>query len=697
MEPQVAPDKLEPPTSKTEAVEDSLKGKTFTKLSPSRAALEAYAANYGSTRVVAYEEMSGNTEVGTVELLKQVHWVENMPVGSLHTTGEYQAELLKILLKDRPKHVFNEGAFEGSETEEPEILEGSPVGDVTQEIIRDGKLPERLDDTVLRALAQRGAAWFYNQIEDSAVIHPTRSTAEYVEYEARLARIPDVNTPEGRADRDAIVMDHREQLAMAHVMKFLEEHPGETVYMIYGAAHQWSPEDLAEKCRAEDKRPQLNARVLPGLVAKDSLTRRIIKDLAKFPELERKVLSASRHVNPYVLPAVGDIENFKLALSRSGLDTNTSFLGGSLMAELGEQPERQALLLDKMLKVSPYVLTKITSAELLEYAVETANIRGDAGEYLVAADHIVEPNIELQLLGSAERLDLGIAGVVDSDEARQVVQIKSSSLADTRNVSSSVVDVEWASGAIERASALSPAVLRALPTAELQEQALPKIKYERANEAQLYDEEFIKKHAKSDKIAQSVIGKLIERRTPAGPVPLVPIRTFQGKVIETLLGLAHEPEAQLDYVKGLKEVPVMSLLALTTPEAKLAALEKLAPMSKGAQEALGVTFFQRNNVAAAEVIVEVAKRFSTSLMETESVLSTCFEHPEFQREIIGRSSELTFESLGYLSNEELQRSALAKLLPPPNSWVYDYIVENLPAGVRAEVEAKFSRPSADLP
>ncbi len=504
MDPQAVEQKLESPKSTTKTVDDSLKGKTFTHQSPSRVALEAFVANYGSKRVVSYEEMQGNPDVGTIELLKQVHNVDGLPLGSLHTTGEYQAELLRILLKERPVHIFSESASEDSETAEPSILHDSPVGDATQEVISNGKLPEELDDTLLRALSQRGAAWFYNQIEDSAVLHHVSSAREHADYKAQLARIPDpldaldIHDARDAFDaRDAIIMDHREGLAMAHVMNFLDKHPGERVYMIFGAAHQWGQEDFAEEHRSEEKRPQINARVIPGLVAKDSIPESIATDLAQFPELEKKVISASRHVSPFLLPVIGDMDNFKLALSKSDLDTTAEFPETLLLASLVDQPERQALLLDKLLSVSPYAVTKLANAQLQVYALDTANIRGDESDYFLAATIISEPGIELRLLGFAERLDAKTEAFVDSDEARQIVQIKSSSLADTREVIGAVrFDHDWLQGAIDRATSLSPAVLRALPTAEFQEQALPKIAYQRGKERELYNEEFIKEHAR---------------------------------------------------------------------------------------------------------------------------------------------------------------------------------------------------------
>jgi len=135
-------------------------------------------------------------------------------------------------------------------------------------------------------------------------------------------------------------------------------------------------------------------------------------------------------------------------------------------------------------------------------------------------------------------------------------------------------------------------------------------------------------------------------------------------------------------------------LTLASPEAKSTALEKLAPISDATQNAFSISFFQQHASNAPEILAQLAKRFTPSARDAEGAIAASIGFPEHQKEILAHSAELTFETLSHFSSEELQRNAISKLLPPPNGWTYNAVLEQLSPAVRSEVAAKFSRPSS---
>jgi hypothetical protein len=98
-----------------------------------------------------------------------------------------------------------------------------------------------------------GAARVYGCLNPDSQIRGTTSAAFDQKVFQEAALRPD--------RRDAYVMDAREARAMSEVTETLRRHPGATVYILYGGAHQFGPEDFA----SGDKVPLMRRIDWPGL------------------------------------------------------------------------------------------------------------------------------------------------------------------------------------------------------------------------------------------------------------------------------------------------------------------------------------------------------------------------------------------------------------------------------------------------
>ena len=285
------------------------------------------------------------------------------------------------------------------------------------------------------------------------------------------------------------------------------------------------------------------------------------------------------------------------------------------------------------------------------------------------------------------------AWFVNSNEAGHLVQIKSSSLSDTRNViDSASIDADWIAPAIERSSSLSQSVLRELSDAKLQEKALEKVVYRNAHEQSVYNEDFIRKHAKSETLAAAALEKLrapLPRLVGPGGAAL----SEDAEALEKLIALAHEPQAQTEFVRELQQVPAMALLVLNSTDTKLQALSKLSPLSDGAQKALSLTFFQSQGELSPQVITELVKHFKPNSEDAENAFAYTSEHPEQQATILKHCDTVPFQALTYLANDTLKLRALEKLAPPEDPALYDRALKELPPELQVKIKERFPMPT----
>jgi len=644
---------------------------------PSYEALAARVASFGSKDIVQSVEMSGNPLVGTVQLIKQIHNVEGLSFQPKKTVGEYQFEILKLLLREKPLHVFWEGMSEAEAKAVPLEL-GEPLG----EIIGSKRIPEKPSDPQLWSIASSGAAEVYRRMNPGAFLHLTETAQER-----------EVNDRESEAfpeRRREIIYDRREQQAMSKVMAYLAEHPGQTVYLIYGAGHRWGPEDLPEARRAPADRPQIVARDIPGLQEKDAISSELLKQLARFPDLEARLIAKTNYFDAHNLPFIGSDDNFRGALLKADLNDKFSYRIHDLLEQLQSSPRRQEIVIDSLFVFPPHALRLLPQA-LQEKVVKEKPLRGTDSQFALGVLEITDPRLEANVVAAATTISLKLPSAYNSKEA----ELLSRSLTPRREATQNVIfesrlgTEEDTKKRILAAPSLSPGVFEKLKSADLQRAALTKITFETDRERQVFDSHYFRIHSKDPSVFAEAAVKLKlfpDNRSDDNPRTNL---SEPGAIIDELLLFEHSAEAQRVIVQSVTTFPVFGLQLLSDDATIKLAVNKLPQLSPLEREILSQRPFLSFGSGSNEIMAEIAERVGMSGNTAAMALAYSEESPAIQMRILARSTEIPFAALGSLRSEDAQKAALPHLLPPASDAPLEFYIRHLSPEIRKRVIEKF--------
>lgn len=188
--------------------------------------------NYKFNRHVEVEN-EGDPSVGTIHYIRQLH--KDLFSDSVDSkTAMYQYNILKELDALGYNHIFAEGNTEDT------YSRGTWVTEFIKEDFNDG-IPEKPNAEQLRNLYLYGAASVYAVINPDVVLH---KADDYSANSRAVFRIiasvlsGEVIDPGDETLKRDMDID-REQAAIESLSGYLSEHPGDSVVLIYGGAHEF--------------------------------------------------------------------------------------------------------------------------------------------------------------------------------------------------------------------------------------------------------------------------------------------------------------------------------------------------------------------------------------------------------------------------------------------------------------------------
>lgn len=187
-----------------------------------------------SERPVEFEkvEVKGDPNLGTVIHIRQFHITDQIDLPSVLVIGEYQFEILKKLIENEAVHVFAE-SLTVDLGPNAKLTDWKKYKTLIRELFPEGEIPEKPNFLQKLILARFGAGSVYYFLFDDVHLHKTWTPEQARNFYA----FNDYNMENSWTKYD--VIHGREQLAMWQVMPFLRDNPGETAYLIYGAAHEF--------------------------------------------------------------------------------------------------------------------------------------------------------------------------------------------------------------------------------------------------------------------------------------------------------------------------------------------------------------------------------------------------------------------------------------------------------------------------
>lgn len=219
-------------------------------------------------------EIEGDPKVGTVYFVRQFHR-HRMAMATNREVGEYQLAILRELAERKPTHIFKESLTE--EVSPQELAD--PLGSYTSKEYRTSQDdvrkafqgPWAVTNSLQRGyLGKLGADLVYGLMTPGVSLHKTWTKDEETELynrrrpahkaaEARMREaekksreeheargggsfrwegiVEDYYTDEERKLWQWLKRDFRESCAIQQIRNFLQEHPGESVTLVYGGAH----------------------------------------------------------------------------------------------------------------------------------------------------------------------------------------------------------------------------------------------------------------------------------------------------------------------------------------------------------------------------------------------------------------------------------------------------------------------------
>ena len=203
-------------------------------------------------------ELEGDPSFGTVYYIRQSHNVPGLERADPLRYDEilrYQYEIYKELERLRPKYLFREDShlqLPDGRAREAHLTQqfGRPFYDWMRETV-SGPLPEnfdRLSDEQKRLLADYEGFSFYHLRHDDVGLFNTTTLDEFAKIDAMIKQLEIELREEAAALKlhvhhhprlRPIVYDLRESIAVREIKRFLEQHAGAKIALIFGRNHEF--------------------------------------------------------------------------------------------------------------------------------------------------------------------------------------------------------------------------------------------------------------------------------------------------------------------------------------------------------------------------------------------------------------------------------------------------------------------------
>lgn len=626
--------------------------------------LKVLVDTYGSNKRVDFEEMSGNPDVGTIRVLKQVHTIDNLSQDQEIRIGVCQAELLKILLEEKPKHLFVEGHEENIIDGDASSLVSSNALSLIERIKAEGKLPEELSDNDYIIISKEGAGLIYKIINSSSVIHPCISHEDSKQNEEDLQKFPE--------KRDEIVMDRREKFAINKIVSFLADNPGETAYLIYGAAHKWGPEDFPEESKGENQRPQIKSTILPGLNMASIGQSKLLELTEGYPELQKTLIDKSKSIDFVSLLGIKDEKNFSNAISKSSLEHPDPILIQVLIQIKEDNPINQRDIVERLSFIPAISFLHIKEEGLQRLILETKNIGGTSDDYLLGKTNIKDPALQFKFLNTSNDLNPNALYSANSDESKALSIIRSSSRFSVSFIEYPNITEEEVKKYVKENEFISPKVFPKLPSAELQLEALNNIIENMTKRERIaFGKDYFIENAKSEEVKQAIELKsnvLWEEKSIVNPS-----RNFSSIVdlVDELVLFDNSPEKQKKIIYSQKSIPVMALEVIRDPEVLTLAVDKMRPPSEIEKSGLNLNLMLLNNPELKNHLETILASINLSKQQEYGLFRNYYVPDQIKEKVIRESDGVVFDTLQYINSDDLLMLVLDKLEPPKTKKEYE--------------------------
>lgn len=181
-------------------------------------------------------ELEGNPNFGTVIFLRQTHDRPELNDRIRVAVGRFQVAMLFYLMERNAQHVFDEGSTQDMLAYIPTTPWPEHQGlERARNLLVQRLLSGNIANSSLSLHASDGAAGVYGLLFNDVSFH--RSVEPWEEdYYRRITHNPSLP----KHLRDYYRMQVRERAAARQIITFFREQPGEVVYLIYGARHEFA-------------------------------------------------------------------------------------------------------------------------------------------------------------------------------------------------------------------------------------------------------------------------------------------------------------------------------------------------------------------------------------------------------------------------------------------------------------------------
>jgi hypothetical protein len=253
--------------------------------------------------------------LGTLKVYGQTHDIPQANMEGRIGAGECQGELLKKLLRDKPQHIFQEGLVEDVDPKTQADLNRMTNDELIFLFPEDIANIKEFDDAQKLFLNKNGAVDVYLALHPEAKRHKVGTPEIEAKVDEKISKL-DMSTDEGKKEYNKWVMDFREKAAAKEVYEFLQKHPGETVAMVYGSEHKYTPEDFPDKTKSPTiEFCKIHSPVTSGDVASELVASK--DDSAK----QEKIVNEAKAIAEYGMFALTNEKLVIKALDKLIIDT----------------------------------------------------------------------------------------------------------------------------------------------------------------------------------------------------------------------------------------------------------------------------------------------------------------------------------------------------------------------------------------
>jgi len=213
----------------------------------------SYREGYLQRQVIT---LPGCSDIGTVTFIRQVHSLPRLSDSDLELISYSQEVILRHLAATDARVIFDEGQTDDI----------PPFSDVRQELLSvkevhavfpEGIPSEELAPQQRRLLARLGAVEVYAALNPGVALMATAGK-DFERWQLSLQGVrPDL--------KEACAVPLREQEAVRKIREYLSQHPGEEVFLVYGAGHFFNQISLDVKGDELARYPLIRALDWPAL------------------------------------------------------------------------------------------------------------------------------------------------------------------------------------------------------------------------------------------------------------------------------------------------------------------------------------------------------------------------------------------------------------------------------------------------